>query len=67
MDEIRKIIKAAERQNWRVVRTTRGYFHFFTPDGDWAACHPNTPSSQRTLRNTIAKLRRRGLQWPPRT
>ena len=67
MDEIRKIIKAAERQNWRVVRTTRGYVHFFTPDGEWAACYPNTPSSQRTLRNTIAKLRRHGLQWPPRT
>jgi hypothetical protein len=67
MDEIGKIIKAAERQNWRVVRTTKGYVHFFTPEGEWAACHPNTPSSQRTLRNTIAKLRRHGLQWPPRT
>jgi hypothetical protein len=34
MDEIRKITEAAERQNWRVVRTTKGYLHFFTPDGD---------------------------------
>jgi hypothetical protein len=34
VDEIRKIIKAAERQNWRVVRTTKGYIHFFTPDGE---------------------------------
>jgi hypothetical protein len=30
MDEIRKIIKAAERQNWRVIRTTKRYIHFFT-------------------------------------
>jgi hypothetical protein len=63
----RDIEKAAKEQAWRVERTTRGHRMFVPPDPTKRIVYgPGTPSDHRSIKNTLASLRRQGLIWPPR-
>lgn len=61
--EVRLLIRAAKRQGWVVERGGGGHYRLFPPDGHTPAVSvPTTPGRGRSLRNTVALLRRRGLK-----
>lgn len=64
MMNLGKIIKAAERQGWRVERTKAGYL-LYPPDRRLGpvAVH-RTPSDRRAVRNFRAEMVKRGFRWP---
>ena len=62
--QLKALIKSATDQRWRVERRSKHYL-FFPEDRTMPPIMvPTTPSSHRTLANTIARLRRAGLVWP---
>jgi hypothetical protein len=63
--EITDAVQWARDCGWSVTIATSGHVRFFTPAGRYVVDYPGTASSQARLRNTIAALRRAGLQWPP--
>lgn len=63
--EYKEIIRELERQGWRLVRGTR-HWKAFPPDKKKPMVTiPGTPSDYRSIKNTIAQLRRSGFIWPP--
>lgn len=62
----RKLRKALEDQDWRVVQTKSGHWRGYAPDGEHIVHLAGTPSDHRSIDNAIAKLRQYGFQWPPR-
>jgi predicted RNA binding protein YcfA (HicA-like mRNA interferase family) len=65
--DLRDFEKAAKRQGWRITRTKRGHAQFWPPDPDVPpATFSGTPGDQAAIRNFLAELRRRGLEWPPK-
>lgn len=44
--------------------TRRNHYKIYDPTGRLVACAPGTPSSQRSISNLVAVLRRAGLRWP---
>lgn len=61
---VKKLIKLAEKQGWRVRVTKRGHVLFYPPKGTGSACASGTPSDHRTIKNTVADLKRLGLKIP---
>jgi hypothetical protein len=58
--DLRKIRKRARKQGWRVEKR-KEYWLFWPPDESEKPCRmPGTPSSQRSLPNFLACLRRKG-------
>ena len=56
----------AESQGWVVVDDSKGYTHFYDPNGNHIGYYPATPSRpQRRLADLKVALRRAGLQIPP--
>lgn len=65
--DLRDIIEAAEDQGFHVDRTSKGHWRFVPPDPDQPIVHHSgTPSDWRAVRNLVARLRRVGLEWPPK-
>lgn len=65
-EDIDKVEAWARSQGWEVRRDASGYRRFYTPDGDYVARYPATPSNpRRRLLDVLSKTRKRGLQWPP--
>ncbi|HXF73985.1 MAG TPA: hypothetical protein VNO79_15420 [Actinomycetota bacterium] len=65
--DIRDIVKAAEEQGFRVERTRKGHWVFYSPDTTKnPVYHSGTPGDRRAIDNLIADLRWAGLVWPPR-
>lgn len=65
--DIRDIVKAAEEQGFRVERTKKGHWVFYSPDTTKKPVyHSGTPGDRRAIDNLLAELRRAGLTWPPR-
>ena len=62
--DVDQLVKAATKQGFTVQRSRKGHPMFYK-DGKLAATCSGTPSDFRSLRNTIADLRRAGFQWPP--
>lgn len=62
--EWKRLIEAAEEQGWRVDRTTDGW-QLKAPDGVFIETIHGTPSDWRAIRNSISRMRRSGLVWPP--
>lgn len=55
-------IKKAEKQGW-VVTASAGHWKWYRPDGTLATATPSTPGGgKRSIENTLAKLRRAGLE-----
>jgi hypothetical protein len=60
--DLRKILKNAEAQGWRVEKR-KEYWLFFPPDGVTPPARiAGTPSSQRSLPNFLADLKRKGYR-----
>jgi hypothetical protein len=59
--DFRKVRKAAEQQGFRVDER-KEYFLFWPPDGSDPCRIGHTPSSQRTRRNFLACLKRKGYK-----
>lgn len=64
--ELTKILKAAEKQGWRVERTKKGHYKLYAPDGKNIVTAPGTPGRGRAVANLVSQLRRYGFQWKGR-
>lgn len=62
--ELRRIAKALEAQGFKVAITKRGHM-IVSRDGELIATFSGTASDWRSLRNSLAPLRRAGFRWPP--
>jgi hypothetical protein len=63
--QLKALIKAANDQGWRVERRSKHYLFFPNDRSIPPIMVSTTPSSHRTPANTIARLKRSGLNWPP--
>jgi hypothetical protein len=63
--QLKALIEAASDQRWRVERRSKHYLYFPKGPSMPPIMVPTTPSSRRTPANTIARLKRAGLIWPP--
>jgi len=57
--ELKKIIKYAEKQGWRVLRTKSGHFKWYSPDGESIVTSPST-GSHKSWKNFMALLKKAG-------
>lgn len=62
--DLRKILKAAEKQGFEIRTTTDGHPMVYR-NGTFVTQSAMTPSDRRGQKNLIAALRRFGFQWPP--
>jgi predicted RNA binding protein YcfA (HicA-like mRNA interferase family) len=63
--ELRSLIRALEDQGFTVQRTRRGHWLVRDAKGQAVATMAGTPSDHRSWRNSLARLKRAGLVWPP--
>lgn len=64
--DITKLAKWAEKNGYRVEDDTKGYTHFFDPEGNWVSRYPATPSNaRRRMADLMVALKKSGLQIPP--
>lgn len=61
MNDWKKLMKEAENQGWRIVRTKSDHFKWFSPDGKTLAVSGSTTSDRRALKNHISTLRKGGF------
>ncbi|UCC74970.1 MAG: hypothetical protein JSV86_10590 [Gemmatimonadota bacterium] len=61
--DMRRLVRLAKDQGWRVTRTRRNHYRFCPPrtDSDCVVTS-GTPGSQRSIRQAVARLRRSGLE-----
>lgn len=62
--DLRKIVKALEAQGFEVETTSKGHL-VVTRDGVLIATFSGTASDWRSIRNSLAPLKRAGFRWPP--
>lgn len=60
--DMKKIIRTAQDQGFRVVTLKSGHLKFLAPDGVSLAVVASTPSDVRAFNNAKADLRRAGLR-----
>ncbi|WP_299039680.1 hypothetical protein [uncultured Pseudokineococcus sp.] len=63
--DVRKVVKALERQGFDVVTTANGHL-MVSKGGEVIAVLAGTASDWRSLLNGLAPLKRAGFRWPPR-
>lgn len=63
--DLRKIIKALEAQGFDVEINAKGHPMVYR-DGALIATFSGSPSDWRSIRNSLAPLKRAGFRWPPR-
>jgi len=63
--DLRDIVKGLEAQGFE-VRTTSKQHLVVTRDGELIATFSGTASDWRSIRNTLAPLKRAGFRWPPK-
>ena len=64
--DIRKLVKAIERQGFIVSVSTKGHYLVDRPDGTRIAVISKTTGDVRAFANAVARLRRFGFIWPPK-
>jgi predicted RNA binding protein YcfA (HicA-like mRNA interferase family) len=64
--ELKEIVRAAEKQGWRVKKTKKGHLMFLAPDRVNKLTTGGTPSEHRAIDNLLAALRRYGFEWKGR-
>lgn len=64
--ELKEIVKAAEKQNWRIKKTKKGHLMFLCPDGINSLTTGGTPGDHRAIDNLLAQLRSYGFKWKGR-
>lgn len=63
--EVKKLVKEAEEQGWRVKETTNGYL-LYDPSGQHLETLHKTPRDPKGLRHSAARMRRYGFKWKGR-
>jgi hypothetical protein len=58
---MRQIIRIAKDQGWAVSRTRKNHYRLCPPTPHDCVITSGTPSSQRSVRQALAQLRRSGL------
>ncbi len=65
--DVKKILRAAKAQGWRIERTRKGHLRLVPPDPKAPmVIGSGNPSDHRAIRNLLAQMKRSGLVWPPR-
>jgi hypothetical protein len=64
--EVRKIIREAQRQGFRVKPTKKGWMIYGRRKDQGCVVLHRTPSDRRGLQNSITDLRRLGFTWKGR-
>lgn len=64
--ELKEIVKAADKQGWRVRTRKSGHLTFYAPDGINMVTTGGTPSDHRAIDNLVSKLRSYGFEWKGR-
>lgn len=64
-NDLRKVLRALEDQGFLVTRSSKGHWLVDTADGRRVGVFAATPGDTRSLKNSIAQLRRHGFTWPP--
>ncbi len=64
--DLKRILKAAERQGWRVELQKSGHYKLYAPDGENVVATGSTPGAASALRNLLARMRRYGFEWKGR-
>ncbi len=60
--ELCKIARIAMKKGWSVTKTGGSHLKWVPPSGKGFVFSPSTPSDSRSNKNTIAQLRRAGLE-----
>ena len=60
--ELKALIRAAEKQGWRVERTKKGHWQFYAPDGENIVTAAGTSGGGRGTSNLLSRLRRYGFK-----
>jgi hypothetical protein len=63
--DLRKIVKALEAQGFEVDVTSRNHV-VVSRNGELIATFSGTASDWRSIRNSLAPLKRAGFRWPPK-
>lgn len=61
--EVRELIRYLEKLGW-MIRSSGKHYVAMKP-GHPRIPIPKTPSDWRGLKNSISRLRKEGVQWPP--
>jgi len=59
--DMEQLVRAAEAQGWRAVKSKNGHWQLYAPDGEHIVTAAGTPGSASSVRNTLAKLKRYGF------
>jgi hypothetical protein len=59
--EVREVVRAAQRQGWRVVEKKKGWA-LYDPSGEHMEMLHKTPSDRRGLMNSVARMKRYGFE-----
>lgn len=62
--ETAAVVEAAKSQGWR-CDDLGNLWKCYAPDGQTIVTVHKTTSDARAWRNTLARMKRVGLQWPP--
>jgi hypothetical protein len=65
-NELKEIIREAQKQRWKAKRTKKGHWMLLAPDGLNKVLVSGTPSDRRSLTNAITDMRRYGFRWKGR-
>ena len=60
--DVKKLLKKAEAQGWRVVPTKSGHFWAYAPNGVDKVLVPGSPGDWRALENSRALMRQAGFK-----
>lgn len=63
--DLRKVLKALEDQGFVVTRSRNSHWLIHTAEGRMVGVLAGTASDSRSLKNSIAVLKRAGFRWPP--
>lgn len=58
---MKELLRKLERQGCSIVRTKKGHYKVFL-NGQWVTTLSGTPSDWRSIRNSLAPLKRAGLR-----
>lgn len=59
-NDLRQLQQSAERQGWRVNRTTRGHIQFYAPNKHDIITFAGTPGDVRGFTNSLAQMKKAG-------
>ena len=63
--ETKDLVRIVRQQGYEVIISKRTHYKVYSPTGKYVTTMPSTPSDgRRSMQNTIADLRRGGIEIP---